>query len=217
MENRVIDVSGRFLSGLDKSQAVTRWAIENRGTLEHHLEGYNELIARLNRIPVDSPLLESMSKTKRLKETLNGEPLPTLDEMSQGNFGQALMEARGPMLHGQKIKRGEITEPTSDDKAYAIGTPSMETADEVLAVGTAGHLAERTFFQWARKKGLIPDGGWKKDDWLQALDEGLMLLLAEGATPHLTSFFVKSNKEGGLGWLNGQKVKSFKEKVSPIL
>ena len=215
METRVIDISGRFLSGLDKSRAVTKWAIENKDTLERHLEGYDELVARLNGIPNDSSLLEHMPKTRKLKGVLGATLLPTLNEMSQGNFGHALMEARNPMLHGQRIKRGEMTEPTPSDKAYAIGTPSMETNSEALAVGTAGDLAERTFFQWARKRDLTPDGGWKKDDWLQALGEGLMLLLTEGKTPHLTHFFIKSNKDGGLGWLNEQKVEDFRRKVLP--
>jgi hypothetical protein len=88
----------------------------------------------------------------------------------------------------------------------------MEVTPEALAVGTAGHLAERTFFQWAGGKGLLPKNGWKKDDWLQALDEGVMLMLLDGKVPHLNSFFFKSNNEGGLGWLNKQKFEDFQRK-----
>lgn len=216
MERRVIEVTGKYLSKLAQLPTVTNWAAENTHVLEKDLAGFDELVTRLNTIPTGSPLLDIMPKTKKLKDTLGDNPLPTLEVMSQGNFGHALMEARGPMLHGQKIKVGEISEPTPTDKAYAIGTPSMVTSTRALAVGTEGHLAERTFFQWARKSNLEPEGGWKKDDWLQALDEGLMLLLAEGITPHLTKFFIRPNTEGGLGWLNKQKVKDFKQKVLNI-
>lgn len=121
------------------------------------------------------------------------------------------------MLHGQRFKKGVVLEPTGEDTRYAIGTPSMETSDEALAVGTAGHLAERTFFQWAREQGLSPEEGRKKDDWLQALDEALILLEAEGKKPHLRDLLIKQNSEGGLGWLDEQKVKGLKEKMQPLL
>jgi hypothetical protein len=212
MERRIIDISGKFLSGLEKAQAVTSWAVENKGIFERHLEGFNELITFLNNIPRGSSLLNIMPKTRVLKDVLNGEPLPTLGAMAPGNFANALREARDPMLHGQSIKKREIVDPTPQEKAFAIGTSSMETTPEALAVGTAGHLAERTFFQWARGKGRLPKNGWKKDDWLQALDEGLMLMLFEGKIPHLTPFFIQSNDKGGLGWLNEQKLEDFHSK-----
>ncbi len=217
MDERVIDVAGRYLKDLERAKAVTQWARENKKTLERHLEGYDELIARLNQVSDNSPLLEVMPKTKKLKGAMKGTPIPTLNEMVDGNFAFGLMEARKPMLHGQKIKSGEINDPSDDDKSYAIGTPSMDTTDEALAIGTAGHLAERTFFQWVRKQNLVPEDGWIKDDWLQALDEGLMLLKTEGKEPHLTQYFVKQNNEGGLGWLNEEKVKEFITKATPLL
>ncbi len=217
MDERVINVAGRYLKDLEKAKAVTQWARENKKTLERHLKGYDELAARLNQVSDNSPLLKVMPKTKKLKGAMKGTLIPTLNEMVDGNFAFGLMEARKPMLHGQKIKTGEINDPSDNDKFYAIGTLSMNTADEALAIGAAGHLAERTFFQWARKQNLIPENGWIKDDWLQALGEGLMLLKAEGKEPHLTQHFVKQNNEGGLGWLNEEKVREFIVKASPLL
>lgn len=216
ISSRAIDISTVYLRGLDKSSAMRKWAFENKTTLEKHLDGYDEIVARMNDISADSQLLECMPKTRRLKKALSGQNIPLLEGMSQGNFGLGLIEARKPMLHGQRIKKNEISEVTADDKIFAIGTPSMNTSIEALVIGTAGHLAERTFFQWARKNKLQPEEGWIKDDYLQALDEGLMLLIVEGKKPHLASFFINSNSDGGLGWLNQQKLDAFRQKITSI-
>jgi len=212
IEKRTITVSGRVLGGLVHSEAVTAWATEHQEEFNVLLGGYDQLVDVLNRVSDDSPLLDIMPKTRALKSALKGNSVPRLADMAEGNFGFALREAVKPMFVGQMIKAGEIADPTLADKAFAIGTPSMDTTERALAVGTAGHLAERTFYQWARKQGLSPADGWKKDDWLQALDEGLLLLLAEGEEPILGDVIVKQNDEGGVGWLNAKKVQMFLEK-----
>ena len=217
VEDRAIEVTGRYLGKLEKAPEVVQWTLDNKERLEEHLAGYDELITRFNQVPSSSPLLEVLPKAKKLKGILGNTPLPTLNEMAEGNFAAGLIEARKPMLLGQRIKSGKVDKPTAEDRQYAIGTPSMETSDEALAVGTAGHLAERTFFQWARKQNLTPSEGWKKDDWLQVLDEVLILTEAEGKKPHLRDFFVRQNNEGGLGWLNEQKVAHLKNKIRPVL
>jgi hypothetical protein len=216
IDERALEITARYLSKLDKSSSVAKWAMDNTEKVGMFVDGYNELVACLNSVPEDSLLLDAMPKTRYLKRALKGKPLPNILEMSQDNFGLGLIEARNPMLHGQKIKHKEIEEPTPYDKAYAIGTPSMDTTDEALGVGTLGHLLERTFYQWARKNKLAPAGGWKKDDWLQALDEGLLLQLVNEDKPILTDYFIKSNQEGGLGWLNQTKLQNFRSKIEEL-
>ena len=214
--NRTVLVTARFLKKLDNSQRVFDWAKDRYWAVEIILNGYEQLTDVLNSIPDRSRILGVMPKTGVLKETLNGIKIPYFRDISSGNFAYGLMEARGPMLMGQKIKNSEIV-PTQIEKDFAIGTPSMETTPSALVVGTVGHLSERTFFQWARKNAFAPEGGWKKDGLLQAFDEGLMLMLARGERPILTDFFTKSTFEGGLGWLNDEKVEKFKMKLDNLV
>lgn len=214
---RTLEISAKFLGKLDNSQKIFAWAKDRYWAFEVILNGYEQITDVLNSIPEHSRVLEVMPKTRLLKETLNGIKIPYFRDISFGNFAKGLMEARAPMLMGQKIKKGEIIRPTQKEKNFAIGTPSMDTTPSALAVGTIGHLSERTFFQWARKQGFSPNGGWKKDDLLQSLDEGLMLMLARGERPILNDFFTKSNFEGGLGWLNEEKVQKFKMKLDSLV
>lgn len=216
ISERLISVTSRYLSRLKKSGEMREWVANNKERFKETVEGFNELVDKLNNIPDDSPLLEFMPKTANLKKVLAGRTIPFVEDMMEGNYGTALINARDPMLTGQKIKNKEV-ESTSENKAYAIGTPSMDTKVDALSVGTAGHLMERVFFKWAESQGLRPEGGWEKDQWLQALDEGLLLELSEGKKPILTDYFIKSNAEGGLGWLNNDKLEVFINKVKKLI
>lgn len=195
---------------------MREWVSNNKEKFMKVVGGFNELVYKLNSIPDDSPLLEFMPKTANLKSVLAGRAIPFVEDIMENNYGWALINSRDPMLTGQKIKKGEV-EPTSESKAYAIGTPSMNTKIDALSVGTAGHLMERVFFKWAEGQELRPEGGWKKDQWLQALDEGLLLELAEGKKPILTDYFIKLNTEGGLGWLNEDKLHTFGERIKGLI
>src|SRR3989337_2715370 len=100
VEDRPIEVAGRFLGKLEKAPRVSQWALNNKERLEEHLAGYDELIARFNKLPSDSSLFEVMPKTKKLKEIMGDTPIPTLNELAEGNFAAGLIETRKPMLHG---------------------------------------------------------------------------------------------------------------------
>ena len=213
IEPRVIEVTGKFLGGLEKASEVSAWAKDNLNRVEEFRQGYDELIGLMNDVPGDSPLLAVMPETGKLKRLLDKQKLPLTEEMADGNFALALLEARGPMIYGQKIKQGEITQPSDEDRQYAIGTPSMATSIEALVVGTMGHLIERTFFQWARKHGFNPEGGWKKDDFLHALMEVTLFRLAQEKSLLLIDYFLHSNAEGGLGWLTLDKIDKFNNQL----
>lgn len=216
ISERLILVTTRYLSKLEKSEQMGGWVSKNKEKFMKVVVGFNELVYKLNSVPDNSPLLEFMPKTANLKSVLAGRAIPFVEDIMEGNYGLAIINARDPMLTGQKMKKGEV-ETTSESKAYAIGTPSMDTEINALSVGTAGHLMERVFFKWAEGQGLKPEDGWKKDQWLQALDEGLLLELSEGKKPILTDYFIRSNTEGGLGWLNKDKLQSFRAKISGLI
>lgn len=152
--------------------------VEEIERAEHILCSYKGLISTINSISNYSPLLEAMPNIKRLKATLQGNDLPDFAAMYQG----------------QEI----------DDGVCTITTPSTETIPGALTVEAIGRFVERTFFQWAKKNGLVPKGGWKKEDLLQALDESLMLKLIRGEESVLSHFFLKPN--------NG-RLKTFAAKV----
>lgn len=217
IDERIIDVTARFLGGLERSEEVVGWAMEHQADLETFLVGYDELIHGFNQIAPIATVLDIMTETKKLKEIL-GTPIPTVEEMSVGNYAHALMEARGPMLTGKSIKKGDISHPTDAQREYAIGTTSMDTTHEALAVGTMGHLIERTFFQWAKKNELIPpEGKWKKDMFLQVLDEVVMLWLSfEGPGSTLADYFINPNDKGGLGWISAKKLRSFRAELKNL-
>jgi len=213
---RTIKFVAKYLEDLSNTKPVAEWAVDHIERIEHILYSYENLISTVNSVSNCSPLLEAMPNIKRLKATLKGKGLPRFAEMSQGNFALGLREAKCPMLYGQKNKYSDPTTLTHEDISYAIATPSMDTSPEALAVGMIGHLGERTFFQWARKNGYIPKGGWKKDYLLQALNESLMLKLTRGEKPYLSHFFLEPNTKGGLGWLNKDKLNTFKTRVREI-
>lgn len=151
--------------------------------------------------------------------------VPCTEDLANGNytFVSGLFEARRLMIRGRRLKDGYTSSfgsdlPfTDDEKSQAIYTASMETTPEALTVGIMGHLIERAFFAWARHEGICPTGnpndgkrgGWKKDMLLQALNEIIMLKIAKDKLSPLAPYFIKSNNEGGLGWLNEERVGAF--------
>lgn len=222
--NKVVEITTQFLSGLENAPEVGEWAREHPEEVAKIVGGYNQLIIGFNRLGSRTKLMKAMSLTSRLKEVLTRPAsdteeedalevvrIPDIQTMSDGNFGKALIEARPRMLAGQAIAQGENPDPTAADTAYAIGTTSMDTTAEALAVGTIGHIVERVFFNWARENGFEPEGGWQKDMFLQAMDEVVLLYMgsgeAEGLT--LTEYFTKTTEGGGLGWIRPERVEEF--------
>src|SRR3990167_4713911 len=102
VEPRVIEVTGKFLGGLEKASEVSAWAKEHLDRVEEFRQGYDELIGLVNELSSNSLLLTLMPSTARLKNLLGGRSIPLTEEMAAGNFAYALLEARGPMMHGQK-------------------------------------------------------------------------------------------------------------------
>ena len=214
------------LSDLDNSENVLEWVMGNPERTQEFLDFYDALVKKMNMIPGEHGVLEIMPATKKIKDLLGNNTIPLTGDYK--GFGGAriihagLTEARDPMLVGQQITTGDIASPTSKDYDYAIGTPSMDTSPDVLAFGTMGHVLERTFFNWAREKGLEPEGGWEKDMYLHAIDEIVMLHLASdsdfkpGEYP-IIDYFILPNDENGLGWLNKDKVKQFEVDLWRVL
>lgn len=229
LDGKIIGYTADTLSDIDRSAEVAQWSIDHIEHLSKYLDEYNFLIAAFNEVE-DERLLETMPSAKRLKESLDGVPLPTIDEMTTGNlnFARALIRSRDLILKGQEINKGEI-EATPEEKLLAIGTPSYKTSPEALAVGTAAHLLERTFFEWAKRNREISkekwdnDAGWvqkkwKKDDWLHALKDILILLEAKKVGYfELTEIFLGHSNVDGLGWLKDDELESRKKELRTIL
>ena len=212
---QVIDFTAKKLEKLDNAVRVADWAREHVDEVNVFEQGYNALIFAFNAYD-NTVELEMMHRTNVLKQLLQGIPLPETTEMSTLDYVKGLRDARDPMIFGQKIKNGICVDSNGNDLHYAIGTPSMDTTDEALVVGTMGHLIERTFFQWAKRHGIEPKGGWEKDMFLQALGEILLLELTQEKVPVLYRFFVKPNNEGGLGWISPEQIKEFNRRLSQL-
>lgn len=216
IERRTLEVSARYLGELANSRPMLAWCFENHNILETHIDGYNELIEEFNKIDSRSKFLKAMPRAKLLKNLLNKRNLPKVESMCKGNFWLGLINSRNPMLFGQEIANNRSKFVTTGQSEYQIGTPSMKTSAESLVVGTAGHLLERTFFKWSIKNGITPHGGWKKDMWLQGLDDVVMLNILNHKKLHLTPYFTKTNSEGGLGWIKKEKFEEFRKSIQKI-
>jgi len=96
-----------------------------------------------------------------------------------------------------------------------IGTPSIETNDLALAIGTAGHVIERAIFANLRRVGV--DHEWRKDEVLFALQDIALLMHAEnivfdGQDSLLFRWFTfppSIHQGGGLGWRKDSQVRDF--------
>jgi hypothetical protein len=201
LNERLVTITARELGDLDKSWEVADFAYNNEAILNGYLAEYDQLREMFNLLQEDDPRMAEMPKALALKKAMGDTELPSLIEMADGHFYTALRKTKRLMLEGQEIARGKQVTP--EEAQLAIGTPSYKTSPLARAVGTAAHLGERTFFEWAEKKGIVPQGGWKKDDWLHALKDVLILLECRSRNPlmRLTSLFLKSKDKDGLSWL----------------
>jgi hypothetical protein len=208
------------LSFLEKSKDMLDWIEANPEITQDFILCYDSLIKKLNEIPYDMNILDAMPAVKKIKDTLNSEQVPTSSDFD-GFEGLRLIvtglkDATEPMRKGQEIKGKKDITP--EDKKFAILTPSMVTKDDALVFGTLGHLWERSFFAWAEERNFIPEGGWKKDNFLHALDEIVMMQLEimsgdkiQKKYPYF-SYFTNSTQDGGLGWIKQSKIDDFSKK-----
>ncbi len=220
-----INSVSKRLAGLDKTGLVMQTVKEREAELQQLIiGGYNQLITRFNQLKLEDPILGVMPKTKVLKEALQDVEVPTLEAVSPREILSGVNEARDAMLLGQEIKHG-IVEATPDNVQKAIGTPSMETSNMALSVGTAGHVIERTLFSHFRKLGIRGiQEEWIKDDILFALEDCALLMHAEATNgladePHLLKFIARPNaldEEGGLGWRKPEQVQEFVQRYQMI-
>lgn len=211
-----IDSVTRRLADLDATERVAGYARENETELtETIVSGFNQAINRFNEFNAGSFELMFMPKSEALLDALRAEPIPRLENLPPRDIMSGIKEAQDPMLAGQKIKTGEL-ENTPANNAYAIRTPSMDTSDEALAVGTAGHILERSLFSYFKKLGIDGiNGKWSKDDILFVIKECSLLVEAEyqdGLTAEGSILFpvlTTSNDEGGLDWGSTEYVNNF--------
>lgn len=111
------------------------------------------------------------------------------------------------MKMGADIKKGNL-EKTEENSLAAIGTPLYPAPLMPRIIGTAAHLMERTFFQWASKQGIYPPSGeWVKDDWLHAMKEVLLLDIYGHYIKDKDSKLIPVFLE--LGWLSREKMEDF--------
>jgi hypothetical protein len=211
------------LGELERAESVEATAKEHESELERLIyEGFGELIERFNQINRHAPILEIMPKVKVLKNILDDIPIPKLEQITSRDLVSGIKEAAPLILMGQQIKRKELS-ATEKNIELAIGTPSMDTNDMALAVGTAGHILERSFFSYMRRVGVKHD--WKRDELLFALEDIALLKHAESQRwmeKEAILFDVitapnSMSSEGGLGWRKQDKVAEFVEKYNLLV
>lgn len=222
-----VDSVAKRLSGLVRAGEVRQMAYERTDELnELVVIGFGQVIDRFNRLSLDSPELEIMPKTKALLEALGGVPMPSIEELTPREIVLGVNEAREAMLMGQDIKLGKL-DRTPENISAAINTPSMDTGNMALAVGTAGHIIERTFFSHFKTIGVKGvDGEWTKDDILFALADCAVLMQAEfeceisNEKPLLFDLITTPNKmseDGGLGWRKPEYIDWFMSEYVKII
>lgn len=212
------------LSILDKAPEVGDYIRENEEYLTQVIvDGFNQLIDRFNSLIDDPHLLTIMPKSKDLITALNGESLPSLEEISPRELVLGIHDARDPMIKGQQIKHNKL-EKTPENIQFAIGTPSMETGNGALTIGTGGHIIERSILRYLRNREIISIEGreWQKDDILFALEECALLLRAEyehedGEEPILFDVITTPNAEMGLGWKTRESADAFLEEYEELM
>lgn len=212
---KLITFTARKLDFLCNAKRVKEWALVHLVEVEQFEEGYNELITTFNKYS-GYTYFDFMPRTHILKYILNGRPLPFTSEMNGFMIIGGLKDARQPIFLGQRIRKGDCKNPDGDFKQFAIETPSMDTTEDALVVGTMGHLIERAFFRWALKQGIEPKGKWEKDMLLKALGEILLLENAKENSLLLFPYFTKPNSEGGLGWLSRDAIAAFHTKLANL-
>lgn len=209
------------LEFLDSADEMLAWDAEHHNETLRFMGFFDALARELNLIPDDHPILELMPATKLLKDVLGKRPLPThQDYAAMGGFkylDSATDSLMGPLMLGQDLVKGN-SQPTEELNSFAVKSPSLETTIEAKIFGLIGHITERKFFVWAEEQDFNVPHGWKKDMFLHSMGEIVMMQLAiggdKGSNSKYFDLFVKSSKEGGLGWLNKKQIKEFDRKLS---
>lgn len=168
---------------------------EHRSEIEPLIfEGFNELIRRFNRLLESDAgkLAPLMGRTRELKQILDNNFLPSLEEIGAREILLGVKEAKKLMDDGQKISKRVIAD-TAENRGQAILAPNLQTSEKALAVGVAGHLIERATFWYFERRGLTRHQ-WEKDDILYSLEEMALLMEAEfrvgkGPEPKLLEIF----------------------------
>ncbi|MEA3357609.1 MAG: hypothetical protein U9Q67_04205, partial [Patescibacteria group bacterium] len=163
--------TGRVRACLEQPEDIERFEELTYG-------GIVQLVEEFNRIDIADPLIEFMPGVKRLKDILGNQQLPLPEEISARDFIRGLRQARELMIRGQDLSDGKILRDTHYAKA-AIQTPSMNTHELALAVGTSLHLYERSVFEMMTRLGIAESTEWTKDDVLFALEDLALLMHAQ--------------------------------------
>ncbi len=208
------------LRNLDNMLPVALFAYgHSREVSQLIVGGFGELIDRFNTLDPGSTVMEIMPAAKHLKNVLEWIPIPRPEKFSPREILAGVKNAVPLMEMGQRVKKGGFKENFLVTKD-AIGTPSMETSELALAVGTGGHILERTIFNMMRRCGIEHD--WIKDEVLHALEETSMLMYAEsvrgrGKEPVLFTLISDPNFLGGLGWLKARDASKFMQDYAALV
>jgi hypothetical protein len=175
-------------------------------------EGYNTLIREFNNT-CDDRIFALAPAVAILKASIGGDSahLPEIHELGKKDLVQGYREARTRMLEGQRNKelKAQGVGVLKSVIDHAIGAPSVNTTPEALAVGSAGHILERTIMAHFSALG-IDTSDWPKDHILWALEEMALLTQARATTygqdiePLLLSYFIgepsETERNAGMGW-----------------
>jgi len=222
---RIEAVASR-LDGLDRvpkiAQAIIESAANNPEASTEALiyNGYDQLVNLFNEVTTSESyvhLEELLPHTTELKELLDTQALPLLEELSAKELVIGIRTAHEAMRYGQRI-RSYKRKYFKSESAKAIMAPSILTALDSSAIGIAGHLYERTAFEALSRKG-IDTSEWPKDKILWALEELALLSHAEVATYGETEdrvdvllfdiFTTPADENGGgMGWRTAEQVQA---------
>lgn len=186
--------------------------------------GYDDLIDMFNRTSANDRMSELMPKFVELKDLLGEATLPQITELRATDYFRGMRVARGLMLEGQEHKRRRKNSElvTKAEKDHAIGAPSVDTSPDALAVGTAGHIIERTIMAHLKSMG-IDTTDWVKDQALWALEDLALVRHADAETygndDNALFYYITmppSSKTGGMGWRKQDQVDGAIEKYQEI-
>lgn len=176
------------------------------------VNGYGELIDKFNNTELGSIHDAEFPGIVGLKHKLQGNRLPSLSDLNARDLAIGTKNARDLMIKGQVALRA--APPDTDALSEAILAPSQPTNLKALAVGTAGHIIERTIMAHIMNLG-IDTSDWDKDTVLRALQHSAKLMYCEAMTygandePLLLDIFVKQHsheESGGLEWGSQRKL-----------
>ncbi len=169
--------AANYLGKLEQAPSIAKAMIDSTyPEAEKDIEamiyrGYSELITMFNAYG-DNRYMELTPNVKTLQDLLGGRPLPSIDELGPRDYLTGMQAAKSRMLKGQDIKYRRVhgENIAQAEVNHAIGAPSVDGHPDVLAVGTAGHILERTIFAHLKKQGVDTDT-WVKDQVLWALED----------------------------------------------